>query len=574
MANVPIDDNIMVEGRTYFGDLPSPSGGGVNLDDLPASTSDPTDNELVATREANGWVKKTFEKVWNYIKTKLGISSQGSTGKYLNEQGRFTTPPGTFEQINGLLFTSGKFDFYMLNRKIQANKSTSAWDAQVCSAQGYVFDCAVSFKPVQTNMAIMVGLDTNPTQDASYENIDFCWYLKDNGKLNIYRSGTAQITDINYAAGDDLRIEHTKFAVRFIRNRIVVLEIAMNPIDSPKYYVDASFYGTSGAIYDFCFGTIPYSVEYARSASSASSAGTAGSATSAAKVDGTYSGSGGQQAPNYFGTNKVGFLMSNVSINSDSHYKNIMYMDCYSGNDVGGVTALALDRMEAKGFLLQSDKNRTSWNNSAELLTTANYSSYAAKNTEAIKNITRSGTTFTATRTDGTTFTFTQQDNNTTYSANNGVGLSGTTFYNSGVRDVSINGNYLRKNVNGTNTDLTIPYATKASQDSGGYALSVSSTNVNTTIGGSFTFKKYGRVVVVTSYCIGAVSAAGTLYQIATIPSGYRPTQAEYLNVANAASNGMTYGSTRFTFAANGAISMTTEHAGYLERYGTFAYTI
>lgn len=34
----------------------------------------------------------------------------------------------------------------------------------------------------------------------------------------------------------------------------------------------------------------------------------------------------------------------------------------------------------------------------------------------AIKNITRSGTTFAATRLDGTTFTFTQQDNNTTYS--------------------------------------------------------------------------------------------------------------------------------------------------------------
>ena len=55
---------------------------------------------------------------------------------------------------------------------------------------------------------------------------------------------------------------------------------------------------------------------------------------------------------------------------------------------------------------------------------------------------------------------------NTTYSANNGVGLSGTTFYNSGVRDISINGNYLRKNVNGTNTDLTIPYATSAGRAS------------------------------------------------------------------------------------------------------------
>lgn len=35
---------------------------------------------------------------------------------------------------------------------------------------------------------------------------------------------------------------------------------------------------------------------------------------------------------------------------------------------------------------------------------------------KAIKSITRSETTFTATALDGTTFTFTQQDNNTTYS--------------------------------------------------------------------------------------------------------------------------------------------------------------
>lgn len=46
-----------------------------------------------------------------------------------------------------------------------------------------------------------------------------------------------------------------------------------------------------------------------------------------------------------------------------------------------------------------------------------------AKKDEAIKNITRSGTTFTATRADGTSFTFTQQDNNT-WNAN-AVGVAG-----------------------------------------------------------------------------------------------------------------------------------------------------
>lgn len=61
------------------------------------------------------------------------------------------------------------------------------------------------------------------------------------------------------------------------------------------------------------------------------------------------------------------------------------------------------------------------------------------------------------------TFPFkTPPDNDTTYSAGTGISLSGTTFSNSGVRAVSISGNHLRVNTNGTNSDLTIPYASSA----------------------------------------------------------------------------------------------------------------
>lgn len=57
---------------------------------------------------------------------------------------------------------------------------------------------------------------------------------------------------------------------------------------------------------------------------------------------------------------------------------------------------------------------------------------------------------------------YTPPTTNTTYSAGTGISLSGTTFSNSGVRATTINGNYLRVNTNGTNADLTIPYATSA----------------------------------------------------------------------------------------------------------------
>lgn len=58
-------------------------------------------------------------------------------------------------------------------------------------------------------------------------------------------------------------------------------------------------------------------------------------------------------------------------------------------------------------------------------------------------------------------------------------GLSGTgtittsgiiTLSNSGVRSTTINGNYLRVNTNGTNSDLTIPYATNADKIDGYHA--------------------------------------------------------------------------------------------------------
>ena len=166
------------------------------------------------------------------------------------------------------------------------------------------------------------------------------------------------------------------------------------------------------------------------------------------------------------------------------------------------------------------------------VLTSANYDSYAAKKSEAIKSISRSGTTFTATRCDDTTFTFSQQDTtysagtglslsnstfsvrlaysasgknyavqadasgnlyvnvpwtadggnaatvsgftvgksvptnavftDTTYSAGTGISISGTTISNSGVRAVSFNGDKLRVNTNGTNSDLDVPYAAES----------------------------------------------------------------------------------------------------------------
>lgn len=90
------------------------------------------------------------------------------------------------------------------------------------------------------------------------------------------------------------------------------------------------------------------------------------------RVQGIYTGSGGQQNPQYVGKGAVRFNMMNTSVLSDSSYKNWLLMDCYSGFDVGGVTALGLSRTQLRAYVMRSDAgtspNRpTSWAQGGEI---------------------------------------------------------------------------------------------------------------------------------------------------------------------------------------------------------------
>lgn len=91
---------------------------------------------------------------------------------------------------------------------------------------------------------------------------------------------------------------------------------------------------------------------------------------------GSYTKNGGQQNPNYFGLNKVGFLMMNTTVNGNSSYKDWLIMDCYGGNDAGGGVAFGVNRQKLGAYIMRSDASRKAWAEGAELLHTANYTEY------------------------------------------------------------------------------------------------------------------------------------------------------------------------------------------------------
>lgn len=93
----------------------------------------------------------------------------------------------------------------------------------------------------------------------------------------------------------------------------------------------------------------------------ATNSNTANSATYAGKVRGEYTGNGGQQNPNYFGVNWVGFRMMNTDVGGNSQHKDWIISDCYRGSDVGGAVAFGMNRQALGAYLMGSDSGRGSW---------------------------------------------------------------------------------------------------------------------------------------------------------------------------------------------------------------------
>jgi hypothetical protein len=168
-------------------------------------------------------------------------------------------------------------DEYVINGGIfydpQLSKFTKTtgdgWDKQVYSRKGYKNNVYVRFKAGQTNKAIMVGLNSDPTTDANYASIDFCWYLQNNGTLAIYESGTAvntiaSGTNPTYISGEEFYIEVHNNYIYYYRNNDALSEPKLERVTKNKFtssssnfnklYFDSSFHGQSGFIYDVEFG--------------------------------------------------------------------------------------------------------------------------------------------------------------------------------------------------------------------------------------------------------------------------------------------------------------------------------
>lgn len=138
---------------------------------------------------------------------------------------------------------------------IQKVGGVAAWDSDCYSLEAYSGGCVVKFRPAQTNAALMIGLNSDPTTDQNFTSIDFGWYLVDDGRLFYSESGTqAQVDPApGYTTNTVLSITYDGQVVRYYKDGVLRREVAA---PGKVFFLDSSFYSPGGIATDVSFGAL------------------------------------------------------------------------------------------------------------------------------------------------------------------------------------------------------------------------------------------------------------------------------------------------------------------------------
>lgn len=130
--------------------------------------------------------------------------------------------------------------------------TNSAWNAHTYSKDGYIAGAYCSFTVNQTNGSLMVGLNSDPELNESYDSLDYAWYFENNN-LKIYESG-ALVANLNeaYTTTDVFAVTYDGSYVRYLKNGEIKRTISSST--NVKLYFDCSIFSTGSGVSKINFG--------------------------------------------------------------------------------------------------------------------------------------------------------------------------------------------------------------------------------------------------------------------------------------------------------------------------------
>jgi hypothetical protein len=136
------------------------------------------------------------------------------------------------------------------------NTSGDSWvNARVYSSEGYTEPCHVSFKASQTNLALMISLNTNPVlKGVQYSTLDYAWHPTTNGLAYIYESGTDRGSQGSYTTSTIFQIIYDGVNINYYMDGVLKRSVARS--GSGPLYLDSSFYSNSSIVNSLSFGPL------------------------------------------------------------------------------------------------------------------------------------------------------------------------------------------------------------------------------------------------------------------------------------------------------------------------------
>lgn len=122
----------------------------------------------------------------------------------------------------------------------------NTWGTGAYSAETFAGAAQLGFTSPQTNKGIFVGLNSDPTTNASYETIDYAFYLRSDGQLATRISGDSEIIHGPYSNALPMQIIYDGRFVRWYHGGDLLRAVAASP--DQKFYFDSSIADVGGRI--------------------------------------------------------------------------------------------------------------------------------------------------------------------------------------------------------------------------------------------------------------------------------------------------------------------------------------
>ena len=136
--------------------------------------------------------------------------------------------------------------------------TSASWNCSIYSNQSYTGGCYMTCSPANAKkLHTMIGLNTDPTKDANYTSIDYCWYFTPTS-LMVYEStvgsngkpisnGTTIAS--SYSSSDVFSITYDNEHIRYLQNGVVRRSVKVGA--NKRYYLDSSMH-SHGKHIDWC----------------------------------------------------------------------------------------------------------------------------------------------------------------------------------------------------------------------------------------------------------------------------------------------------------------------------------